>query len=167
MEEACQGPSFTTLFLLTGAVMKKTIFLIGVLFLLPGCMGQSGRLHLNRDVALTLEACTVLPGYDYYYNGPDAQPNTILGVKKSYTFKKGLWKAVALDKDQLCDWMTMIDPLTRKARHRYDGYTIFSAEGDEVGIWYSREDHTVVKEENGELIIYTPIDRVQPNNHRF
>jgi hypothetical protein len=153
---------FLLYFLFSGAAMKP-LLLLAILLLLSSCQaGKSGRLHLNRDVAASIESCTVLPDHDYYYSGPDAQPNAILAVKKSYPFKKGLWNAIALDKKQLCDWMFMIDPSHRRGRYQYDGYTIYSAEGVDVGLWYSREDHAVIKEENGELVIYTPMDRTNP-----
>ncbi|MCF8055258.1 MAG: hypothetical protein K9K37_01300 [Desulfocapsa sp.] len=147
--------------------MKLTI-LLSALFLLSSCQaGKFGYLRLNKDVTANFESCVVLPDYNYFYNGPDAQPNAILAVKKSYTFKKGLWKEIALDKKQLCDWMRMIEPDLQRAKYSYDGYTVYNAEAVDVGLWYSREDHATIKEENGELVIYTPINRVQPINYRF
>ena len=141
----------------------KPLLLLAILLLLSSCQaGKSGYLRLNKDVATSIESCTVLPDHDYYYSGPDAQPSAILAVKKSYAFKKGLWKAIALDKKQLCDWVDMIDPSYYRVRYQYDGYTVYSTEGVDVGLWYSREDHTVIKEENGELVIYTPLNRTDP-----
>ncbi len=141
----------------------KPLLLLAIILLLSSCQaGKSGHLRLNKDIAVSIESCTVLPDHNYYYSGPDAQPNTILAVKKSYTFKKGLWNAIALDKKQLCDWMDMIDPSYHRVRYQYDGYTVYTAEGVDVGLWYSREDHTVIKEEAGELVIYTPVNRTDP-----
>jgi hypothetical protein len=149
-----------------GAIMKP-LFLFAILLLLSSCQaGKAGRLHLNSDVTASFEKCTVLPDYNYFYTGPQAQPDVILAVKKSYTFEKGLWKAIELDKKQLCDWMYIIDPAYRNIRDRYDGYNILSAEGKDVGLWYSREDRATIKEQDGKLIIYTPIDR-RPPSHPF
>jgi hypothetical protein len=143
----------------------RPLFLLAAILVLSSCQsGKSGYLQLNKDITASFEACTVLPDYNYYYSGPDAQPEAILAVKKSYTFEKGLWKAIALDKKQLCDWMYMIDPDYRNVRDEYDGYTILSAEGKNVGLWYSREDRTTIKEDNGKLIIYTPVDRQNSSN---
>ncbi len=141
----------------------KLLLLFAVLLLLSSCQaGKSGHLQLNNDVTASIESCTVLPDHDYYYSGPDAQPNTILAIKQSYPFTKGLWNAISLDKKQLCDWMDMIDPSYHRVRYQYDGYTVYSAEGINVGLWYSREDHAVIKEKDGELVIYTPVNRIGP-----
>jgi len=139
----------------------RPLFLFAIILLLSSCQaGKSGHLRINNDVTATFEKCTVLPGYDYYYSGSDVQPEAILAVKTSYTFEKGLWKAIKLDKKQLCDWMYMIDPTYRNVRNRYDGYNILSAEGKDIGLWYSREKRATIKElEDGKLVIYTPIDR--------
>ncbi len=150
------------LFLLFYGVIMKILPLLGVLLLLTSCQtGQTGTLRLNNDITAMFEACTILPGYDYYYNGPEAQPDVILAVKKEYAFEKGLWKAIALDQKQLCDWMRVIDPDLRGGRSEYDGYAIYTADRKDVGFWYSRKwaDLTTIKEENGKLINYTPRDR--------
>ena len=138
----------------------KTLLLLALPLLLSSCLpGKTGNLRLNKEITSTFENCVVLPGYDYYYNGPEAQPDVILAVKKEFTFEKGLWKAIALDQKQLCDWMRIIDPDMRGVRHQYDGYVIYSAEGKELGLWYAKEwaDWTTIKEENGKVIIYTPM----------
>ncbi len=150
------------LFLLRNGAAMKTLPLFAVLLLLTSCQTEKpGSLRLNHDITASFEACTILPGYDYYYSGPEAQPDVILAVKKEYTFEKGLWKAIALDQKQLCDWMRVIDPDIRGGRSQYDGYAIYSGEGKEVGLWYSRNwaDWTTIKEEDGKLIIFTPRDR--------
>jgi len=138
----------------------KTFLLLALILLLSACqIGKTGHLKRNNEITSNFEACTVLPGYDYYYNGPEAQPDVILAVKKEYTFDKGLWKTIALDQKQLCDWMRIIDPELRGIRNQYDGYVIYSSDGKELGLWYSRTwaDWTTIKEENGKVIIYTPM----------
>lgn len=138
----------------------KTLLLLAVILLLSSCqIGKTGNLKLNKEITSKFESCIVLPEYDYYYNGPEAQPNVILAVKKEFTFEKGLWKAIALDQKQLCDWMRIIDPDLRGVRNQYNGYVIYSAEGKELGLWYSIEwaDWTTIKEENGTVTIYTPM----------
>ncbi len=159
------------LFFLSQGVNMKTLFLIPLLLLLSSCqVGKTGRMKLDNDITATFEACTIVPGYDYYYIGPDAQPDVILAVKKEYTITKGLWKATALDQQKLCDWIRTIDPDTRGGRSEYDGYVISSAAGKDVGLWYARNwaDWTTIKEDNGTLIIYTPISpnsKLRPFKH--
>lgn len=159
------------LFFLNQELPMKILFLIPVLLLLSSCqIGKTGSMRLDNDVTAKFEACTILPGYDFYYIGPDAQPDVILAVKKEYTFTKGLWKAIALDQKKLCDWMRVIDPDSRGGRSEYDGYVIFSATGKDVGLWYARNwaDWTTIKEDNGTLIIYTPISpnsKMRPFKH--
>jgi len=142
----------------------KPFILVSLLFLLSSCVGGSyGRLQLNRDVSASFESCTVLPDYNYYYSGPMAMPNAILAIKKDQNFKKGLWNSVPVDKKQLCDWMYIIDPTHRRVRFQYDGYTLYAPSGGAVGLWYSREDRAVIKEENGVLVVYTPPNQANPS----
>jgi len=162
----CQeGPSFSIISSPYGEPMKTLLLLASILLLSSCQIGKTGNLRLNKEITSSFESCTVLPEYDYYYNGPEAQPDVILAVKKEYTFEKGLWKAIALDQKQLCDWMRIIDPDIRGVRNQYDGYVIYSGEGKELGLWYARKwaDWTTIKEENGKVIIYTPMS---PQSYR-
>ncbi len=142
------------------------LFLLSiVLFSLTSCQtGKTGHLKIDRAVSADFASCTVYPQYNYYYSGPNAQPNAILAVKKEYNFEQGLWKPIDLTREQLCDWIRIIDPEYRQVRngYSYDGYMIFSADKKELGLWYSRENHAVIKEQADKLIIYTPSDR--PNS---
>ena len=136
--------------------MKYFLLLLS-LCLLSSCQtGKTGTLTVNKQLSSAFENCEVLPGYTYYYSGPVAQPDVILAVKKEYNFEQGLWQPAQISQKMLCDWMAVIDPEYRNARYRYDAYTIYSADRKELGIWYSTENHAVIKEQPDKLIIYTP-----------
>lgn len=132
----------------------------------PGCMTPQVTFQRDAGVNAAFEAAVVLPDYDYYYSGPEAQPLAIIGIRSSYRFEQGFWKPVALSEGQLREWVWMIDTATRSTRIHYYGAKILGPDGAEIGIWYSFLDWVVAEvTPDGLVVLYTPdntsLDRVR------
>jgi hypothetical protein len=137
------------------------LFLTAALLLLAlaatACMTQQVTFKRDAGVNAAFENAVVLPGYDYYYSGPEAQPLAIIGILRGHRFEQGFWKPVALDEAQLKHWVWMIDTATRSTRINYYGAKILAADGSEIGIWYSFLDWVVAEvTPEGVVILHTP-----------
>ncbi|MEW6594273.1 MAG: hypothetical protein AB1413_05315 [Thermodesulfobacteriota bacterium] len=111
----------------------------------------------DAKVHAAFEAATVLPGYDYYSSGPEAQPLAIVGIRRGLHFEQGFWKPIALNEKELRDWLWMIGNDTRDPRDRYYGSRILAPDGDEIGIWFSFLDWMVAEiTPEGNVVVHTP-----------
>lgn len=118
---------------------------------------NQGRLARSFEVAQLVEAGTVLPDHTYYYTGPEAEPDAIIAINNRYELKSKYWIRVENAKEKLADWNYFIDNSTRFA-HAYEGARIMTPDGQEAGIWYSRDDHTVVRfPDDSSIIVYKPV----------
>ena len=140
-------------------------------FLVTGCAASknNGTLSRSGEVTKTFETAAVVPDHTYYYTGPEAQPDAIIGIQNSYTFQnaKNFWIKVDISEEVLHSWNVIIDNAHR-FQYSYYGSRIMSPDGRQVGIWYSKYRYTVVKfPDPNTVVIYipglTPNDRLQPN----
>lgn len=121
------------------------------------CMTSQVTFRRDAGVNAAFEAAIVLPNYDYYYSGPEAQPLAIIGIRQGLRFEQGLWKKVTLSEKQLKDWVWMIDSATSLTRMHYYGAKILAPDGSELGIWYSFLDWVVAEvTPDGLVILHTP-----------
>lgn len=134
----------------------------------PACMAQQVIFQRDAGVNAAFEAAVVLPEYNYYYSGPEAQPLAIVGIRREYRFEQGFWKPVALSEGQLKEWVWMIDTATRSTRINYYGSKILAPDGTEIGIWYSFLDRVVAEvAPDGRVILYTPDNTSMDRVRRF
>lgn len=132
-----------------------------LLLLLGGCagtqpQGEQGRLVLADEVRKIFESNTVLPDHVYYYSGPEAEPEAIIGIHASFTLQARYWYRVALTREQLQSWNRRIDNAHR-IRLSYKGFRIMTPDGRQVGVFYSKYDHTVIRfPDANTIIMYTP-----------
>lgn len=138
--------------------MLAGVFLAGLAFFLAGCAGAFsgyGRLAPNEQVGRDLESGNPPAGYQYYYSGPDAMPNAILGIADGYTLDTRVWKPVDLTPKQLHEWMQWI---TRNygTSLRYRGADVLDSSGKKVGIWYSPAWNTVVQVKGDQVVVHLP-----------
>ncbi len=127
--------------------------------LLAGCAANSGRLAVNHEVTNAFRQARVLPDYNYYFSGREYQPRAILGIHKDYRLGEGLlWRRVKLTQGKLAAWISQINSSDMaNFRSGYRGYSIYDAEGREIGVWYSAVDWTTIKKGTGnEVFVYTP-----------
>ena len=130
-------------------------------FILTGCATSktNGTLSRSEEITNTFENSTVVPDHTYYYTGPEAQPDAIIGIGNSYTLQqsdKKFWVKVDISEKILQDWNLIIDNDTR-SKSSYYGSGIMTPDGKQVGIWYSKYRYTVVKfPAANTVVIYTP-----------
>lgn len=89
------------------------------------------------------------PDYRYYYSGPDAEPNAILGVDKKYNLVTSLWKPVDLTPAQLKSWVELME--NGGPSLPPPGQALLDGQGNQVGVWLSYFNGGYVKmlPENG------------------
>ncbi len=128
-----------------------------LLLLAMACGGPAFRFQEDFAINEALESHRPLPGYTYYYSGPEDYPLAILGIRPEIRLKRGFWIPVELNEKKLARWMHVIDNPHRSLRSRYSGKVIRSAEGKELGIWYSPQEWPTARwEADGALSIATP-----------
>jgi hypothetical protein len=97
---------------------------------------------------------------NYYYSGPDAYPNALIGVKKEYVLDNDLWKPIDPDPSvfkKTLYWMQN-DPRYHSSGYKR-GFAIKDTQGKPVGVWYSSLSvkTMIVKMGTGNtVIVYTP-----------
>ncbi len=104
--------------------------------------------------------------HKYYYSGGDARPNAIIAIHQDYTLVSELWKEVDVTSDQLKAWVDLM-----VARNLFytspEGFIIYDANGNRVGIWYSMWDWTSVKMESDNRIYITTPDTTSNKPRRL
>lgn len=158
----CSGCSETSDPPRRGGVTQAGRFCLGLLFLLlGGCagakpQGEPGSLVHTDEVTRLFEASTVLPDHNYYYCGPEAEPEAIIGIHSGFAFQGRYWYQVPLTPEQLQSWNRRIDNAHR-IRFAYKGARIMTPDGRQAGVWYSKFEHTVIRfPEPSAILMYTP-----------
>lgn len=128
------------------------------LFILSGCLANQFTLKRNMDLTDKFESYTPLAGYTYYYSGPEAAPDAVLGMKEGHVLKSEFWQPVAVDEKRLKDWSTMLGTYNApRFEFAYYGNYIFAQDGTEIGIWYCYTGRaTIIKLEENLYNVYTP-----------
>ena len=134
---------------------------LALLLLLGGCaavqpQGEQGRLILADEVRNIFESNTVLPDHVYYYSGPEAEPEAIIGIHDGFTLQARYWQQISLSQGQLQSWNRRIDNAHR-IKLSYKGFRIMTPDGRQAGVYYSKYEHTVTRfPDEKTIIIYTP-----------
>jgi len=108
---------------------------------MAGCAGSGsyGRLVPNDNVKKTFETYQLPINHAYYYSGPDAIPNALIGIQNGYHLESRFWKPVELTQDLLKRWLEW-----GHTRLGYDlsrnGSEILAPDGRQIGIWYAVRD---------------------------
>ena len=135
------------------------ITLLALLLAIAACGHPAYIFHGDSRINDALESYQPLPGYTYYYSGPEDFPLAILGISPEYRLKKEFWIPVDLTEKKLQGWMEVIDNPHRNLQTRYHGKVIRTAEGEEIGIWYSPQEWSTVRlGADREVSIHTPFN---------
>jgi hypothetical protein len=138
-------------------LLHPCLALLALLLLAAACGRPAYIFREDLRINEALESYRPLPGYTYYYSGPEEFPLAILGIRPEYRLKKGFWIPVELTEKKLRRWMETIDNPHRNLRTRYHGKVIRTAEGEEIGIWYSPQEWSTVRlGADREVEIHTP-----------
>ncbi len=142
----------------------KTLYIVSLVlfcaFLVTGCASvkNNGTLSRSDEITRAVESNTVIPAHTYYYTGPEAQPDAIIGIHHSYTFpnEKNFWIKVDISEDVLHSWNVIIDN-SHRFRNPYYGSRILAPDGKEVGFWYSQYRYTAIQfPEPNSVVVFTP-----------
>jgi len=101
--------------------------------------GKTSNIITSQEATDIWHSYQILPNYNYYYSGPDAQPNYIIGIDDQYHLTSKLWKPVDLTPEMLKNWLNYIRP---RVGYSLDlcGADITDQDGKRVGLWYSVKD---------------------------
>lgn len=135
-------------------ISLKNIFLwrtaMLIFFVLPGAVisgcagGDFGRLQRNYELTRQFETYQVAPDYRYYYTGSARKPLAILGLQRDLELITDYWHEIAMTPEQLRNFIENLAPWEFR-RRGYFGYYIVNPDGRRLGVWYSLQDHTVVR----------------------
>ena len=138
---------------------RPRLVILILLLLVAACGRPSYIFRADHRINEALESYHPLPGYTYYYSGPENFPLAILGIRPEYRLNKEFWIPVELTEKKLQGWMEVIDNPHRSLKTRYHGKVIRTAEGEEIGIWYSPQEWSTVKMgADREVTIYSPFN---------
>ena len=128
----------------------------------------------SREATELWHSYEINPNYNYYYSGPNSQPNYIIGIDNKYQFTSKNWKPVDLTPEMLKKWFNFIKPRVGYSLDTYGAF-ITGPNGERLGLWYSVKDWRLVGSasvnENNQVSVTAPaIPRsggVGGRNYRF
>lgn len=144
----------------TDILFPATIFLL--LFMSSCTIGTNtnrGTIREHHDVTRIFRSYQVVPDYNYFYYGVYLEPDTIMGIDKTYEIQTKLWNQVDLTPEQLETWVITLDRIrgdtnfARRYMGRYQGAYVLDPAGKIVGIWYSKLDWGVFEFPQAKVII--------------
>lgn len=154
-----------------GIKKKKKIAPFAALFVLAvihgtliGCTNtfKSSGVMTSREATDMWHSYEILPNYNYYYSGPDAQPHYLIGIDDSYKLKSKLWKPVDLTSAMLKDWFNYYRPRVGGYNPLPYGAFISGPNGERIGLWYSVHDWRLTGSatlgEDNEVTVIMPSD---------
>ena len=125
-----------------------------------GCSGGSyGRLLYSPDVTRMFLQKETAPGYNYYYDGREAIPYAVVGLRGDYVLASEFWTPVKSSGqfERLLDFLYGSDISNPR------GAEILDPEGNQIGSWFSVYIYTRIKfgPDNQVNIFspYTPTER--------
>jgi len=113
--------------------------LFAVVFI-ASCSVDYGRLVYNDNVQKAFETYQLPPNHAYYYSGPDALPNAVIGIRNEYRLESRFWKPVELTQDLLQNWLEWRGGPRRGLNK--NGSDMLATDGRQIGIWYSVRNST-------------------------
>lgn len=129
-----------------------------------GCGAPKDYALVQKNYAASplFRAGKVLPEYQYYYNGPDAEPIALLALDRNYRLVSKFWTEIDLTDAKLNTWLKEFDRLKgdyddlANVRIDYVPLEIFSQDGKRVGVLYSRYDWVVAWFGEGNTLTIAP-----------
>jgi len=135
-------------------LFARWLVLIIMVFLLIGCNTASyGTFKQSREVEKIFTSGQVLSDHIYYYDGSNSRTSTVMGINQNYTLDDEFWDKAKDIQKELKLWVGQMS----KSMNVW-GYYILAPDGQQIGIYYSREDTGWVKVgENNQVTISLPI----------
>jgi hypothetical protein len=139
---------------------------LAVAMLLAGCAGPSARLDRSQEVFESFQGSQVLPGHRYYTTGMVNNPDAILGVADGYTLKTERWKEREMTPDLLRQLVGRMDDEFSAVGFGLAGSAVLNDKGEQIGIWYSVMDHTIVQMISETEVTVSPPSAVEIRGRR-
>ena len=136
-----------------------SIFALIVLCFFSGCAGPNyGSIDPNTAATKAFEAFQIDPDMNYYYSGPYASPNALIGLKKSYTLNSDLWKTIDPQPKLIKELITGMQNIAFEHGECQHGFIIRDNKGNTIGVWYSilRARTFIKMGEGNQVEIFTP-----------
>jgi hypothetical protein len=113
----------------------------------------------SREATEIWHSYEIQPNYNYYYSGPNSQPNYVIGIDNKYQFTSKKWKPVDLTPAMLKNWFNYIKPRVGYSLDTYGAF-ITGPNGERLGLWYSVKDWRLVGSaslnENNQVSVTAP-----------
>ena len=115
-----------------------SVFVSIVLCFFIGCAGANyGSIDPNTAATKAFEAYQTDPDMNYYYSGPYANPNALIGLKKSYALNSDLWKPIDPQPKLIKEFITGMQNIASEHGECQHGFIIRDNKGNTIGVWYS------------------------------
>lgn len=134
------------------AIRVQCLLLCTIFLLLAACSGSYGRLVRSNDVGNLFERHEILPDHRYFVTGPQARPNAILAVHRSYTLQPGMWRPMEMTPEML---KRLVDAMTGQLGFTpaIMGASVTNPEGKQIGVWYSPYNQTAIRFEPDNVVV--------------
>lgn len=135
----------------------RVVILLAVI--MAGCAPSqpAGQWEIDSGVQQLVESGTVLPEHRYYYIGSITAPDSIIAISNRYTLRTRVWADIDLDEARLNGWLQWWRTEHYGPGCEYRGGLILTPDGQQAGIWYSRNIINIVQmPEPGVLEVFQP-----------
>jgi hypothetical protein len=128
------------------AILSITLILFP--FLLSSCVtgaASSGRLQRRLEVEKLFDSGTLLSDHSYYIQGPLSEPDAIIAISNKFQLQSTLWGKMEWSGNELGDvvrWMRFDE----RGGCTTDAGVLLAPYGEEIGIWFSKRDSSVIRE---------------------
>lgn len=145
-----------------------TLWILMALWSMIGCAAINapyGSIVRDESARKGFESFKVDPSMNYYYSGPDAIPNAIIGVKKEYQLDNDLWKPMKPNAELFEDLIQGMQSKAKEYSMSLYGFVMQDPQGNPLGVWYSVSSvkiMTLTMGTGNKVIVYTPELEVYP-----
>lgn len=149
---------------------RTWVFLLILSVMMAGCAifrGPFGSIVPDEAAGKSFESFRMDPTMNYYYSGPDAHPNVIIGLKKSYELDNDLWKPIEPNAKLFKSLVTGMQEKAKKYGMFQYGFVMTDAQGKPLGVWYSILDIKTKLLKMGagnKVVVYTPELEIYPQD---
>ncbi len=141
-------------------IIQTSMVTILSLFILTGCVTTGNTSYsYSQDVDRMFQPpkATLLKNHTYYYRGTSTEPDSIIAVDNQFSMTSKAWSRVDITQQMLDDWAFWIDTYLGWWNCPYRGVKLFTPDGSQVGVGYSRFTFSVIQMTGpGELVVYPP-----------
>jgi hypothetical protein len=116
--------------------------------LFAACAVSFPHFKRSRDVTVAFETGDIRSDHRYYAGGPKAKPNAVVAIHRDYTLESGKWREIQVDREALVDLIRkvgFVSGAVEKKGRMPNGAYIIGPGGEQLGIWYSVYDYSIVR----------------------